>query len=70
MYYIHIGVVNELAEVVIGLHRLIEVLLGCGYCGIQMFLVHIAQGYQAAGLVTGKVVAGTSYTAYTDDTAC
>jgi len=67
---VNIGIVNEVAEVVICLYGLIKILLGSGNGRIQVFLVYIAYSNQPAGLVTGEMVTGTSYTAYTDDTTC
>ena len=53
---IYAGVVNEVAEVVIRLHRLVKILLCSSYCRIQMLLVNIANCNQTTGLVAGKVV--------------
>ena len=52
---IHIGIVNQFTEVVVGLYCFVPVLLGCRNGRIQVFLVNIAHCNHTAALVADKV---------------
>ena len=52
---VYIGVVDEFAEVVVGLHCLVPVLLGSLEGGVQMLLVYVAHGNHSTVLVTDEV---------------
>ena len=70
MHDIHVGVVYELTEIVVGLHCLAEALLGGSHCRVEVILVHIAQGHHAAALVALEVELATAYATHTYDASC
>ena len=65
---IHIGVVDEVTEIVIRDRGVVETLLGHVDSLLQMLLVHITDGYQTATLVAGEVITAAPDTSDADDT--
>ena len=70
MYDVHVGVVDEVAEIVIsgkgGSKTLFPGLDGT----VQMALIHVADGYEAAFFIAGKVQGRHADAAHADDTPC
>jgi len=68
MHHIHIRVLYQVAEVVIGLQSLVELLLAHFHGLLQVILIYIANRHQSALLVAGEMIATSTDTAYPDDT--
>ena len=65
---IDVGVVDEVAEVVIRHRGIVEALLSHVDSLFQMLFVHIADGHEAAALVAGEVITAASDASDADDT--
>ena len=69
MDYVHVRVMDEVAPVAVGLEFLSELFLSLGQGVVEMVLVHITNGYQAAALVADEVEVAHSDTSHSDDSA-
>ena len=68
MYHVDIGIVYQIAEIVVRLHVLLQVLLRLFNGVVKMVLVNIAHRGKATMLVTCEMAARTPHSAYADDT--
>ena len=66
---VHVGVVHQVAPVMVGLEFRAEALLSGLQRVVQVLLVHIADRHEAAALVAGEMQAGHADTTGTDDAA-
>ena len=65
---IDVGVVDEVAEIVIRYRGIVEAFLSHVDSLLQMLLVHITDGYQTAALVASEVITAASDASDADDT--
>lgn len=66
---VDVGVVDEVAEIVIFCHGFAEAFFSEIGCRIEVIAVDVAKGNQAASLVAVEVSCRTAYAAGTDDTS-
>ena len=67
---VHVGIVDEVTEVVIGGEGGAKTLLAGLDSSVQMALIHVADGYEAAFFIAGKVQGRHADAAHADDTPC